>query len=110
MIELWGMGLSGWIIYNLFLLQRESKKYDTNKNGLELHEIGIYWRLNWLSIITTLALTITIVGFHLTEELFHASLKWMGYPSQDFIRAFHLLPALFSVVIQWGITKATKDK
>lgn len=107
-MELWGMGLAGWVLYNLFLLQKEAKIFDLNQNGLELHEVGKYLNMNWLSIVTSLALTITIVAFHLTEELFHASLGWMGYEDMPFIKAFHLLPAVFSVVIQWAITKFYK--
>jgi len=40
-MELWLMGLSGWVIYNLFLLQKNAKVFDLNKNGiLELGEVG----------------------------------------------------------------------
>jgi len=107
-MELWLMGLSGWVIYNLFLLQKNAKVFDLNKNGiLEFSEVGRYFAVNWLSILISLAITLVIVGFELSEELFHASLGWMGYSDMPFIKAFYLAPALFSVVIQWGLTKMT---
>jgi len=110
-MELWLMGLSGWVVYNLFLLQKNAKVFDLNKDGvLQLNEVGRYFSVNWLSILISLVLTLIIVGFELTEELFHASLGWMGYQDQAFIKAFYLSPALFSIVIQWGLTKATKSK
>lgn len=109
-MELWGMGLAGWVIYNLFLLQSKAKAFDLNNDGLDKNEVGKYLQKSWPSIITTLAITITIVGFHLTEELFHAGLGWMGYEDQPFIRAFHLLPSLLSLVIQRGITKVSNTK
>jgi len=110
-MELWLMGLRGWVMYNLFLLQKNAKTFDANKDGVtQLYEVGNYFAANWLSILISLAITLVIVGFELTEELFHASLGWMGYEDQPFIKAFYLTPALFSIVIQWAITKFSKIK
>jgi len=52
----WLFGASGWLIYNLILLDKAGVHFDIDQDGYSLHEMGRYGKKNWIGILVSLLL------------------------------------------------------
>ncbi len=56
----WVFGYIGWVIYNLYILNKVSKEYDKNQDGYDKKELGKYFKKN--AIPVTISFLLVIVG------------------------------------------------
>lgn len=114
--ELWGMGLFGWILYNIWQLKTKGKAFDLNNNGLDSGELKAYAMQEWPSILFSLVLTIAMTAYHLSEELYTWCIQvaigreWINDGNYPFIKAFHLLTGSLAAFIQCILSKIPNGK
>lgn len=67
----WIFGYVGWLIYNLYLLNKHSKEYDVNQDGYDKYELWRYVKKNAIGIsISFLLVIVGVIGMPLLWDWF----------------------------------------
>lgn len=93
----WFMAFLGWVIYNLWLLQRDQKKFDKDGNGYSLAEVSKYVKYNSISIMISFLLI--FVGVPYANEIWYL----ITPEGTEFLQIAYFGVGAMSIVVQIGL-------
>lgn len=90
----WVFGYIGWIIYNLYVLNKASKEYDENQDGYDKEELKKYLKKNAVPILISFLLVIVgVIGMPLLWE-------WFGKEGVTFHVSAYFLAGFLAIGLQ----------
>lgn len=107
-MERYVLGFLGLIIYNLYLIERVREKYDLNKDGYSLEEIGVWFRVNWIGFVISTLLTVVVIYFDYMPDLWNALIGIFTDKYVPFIEPYYLIAGALSCLVEFFIQKLVK--
>jgi len=104
----WILALTGWILYNLFLIQRAHKEFDTDNNGYSLREVGAWLRARWIGILFSFILMVVVTLYNFMPEIWKYAVKKAGHEEWKWIEPFYLFTGALASGIQFIVNKLYK--
>lgn len=90
----WLYGYIGWVIYNLYILDKANKHYDPNQDGYDKHELGKYFKKNAVGVLMSFLLVIVgVVGMPILWD-------WFAKEGVEFHRAAYFLAGFLAIGLQ----------
>lgn len=99
----WFYGYLGWLIYNLYLLNKAEAQFDVDQDGYSVEEVKRYLKKKSIAIILSFLLVIVgVVGMPLLWV-------WLAPDGMEFHISAYFLAGGMAVLLQWVLEKRLKS-
>lgn len=96
----WFLALSGWVAYNLFLMLKEQRIFDKNKDGYDWREITAFLKYHNISLL--LSFTLIPTGVVFAEDI------WTWVMDKPFTELAYFGVGCLSILFQAFVKYLTK--
>ena len=97
----WAFGYLGWVIYNIYLLNKAGKEFDIDQDGYSFDEVGNYLKKNSIGIL--LSFLLVIVGVIGMPWL------WSMFTDKEWHPLVYFLSGFMAIGLQKLMEKAEKS-
>jgi hypothetical protein len=107
-MTIWVLAVTGWVLYNLYLIKANHKDFDLDQNGYSFKELIAYFRVKWIGLIFSFVLMAIVTAYDYMPQLWEYFSQRYDFEKFKWIEPFYLLTGSIAAGVQWIINKLTK--